>query len=264
MLSTEFSNLRREYDALMQVKSELHATQLELERMKQEKDFHHEQHLILRRDLLQQLNRDFENDQLKRDKHHLENDLRAFKEKNIILEKQIEEILVFAQKPKDSEEGGREFFFAKKIVKLEEDLESLTKERDQLQFDNNMFKEGFKELKAAEEEKNRHATHDMLMNDTTTDSANPQSMLEQLRALKRRNDMLAKENSLIRKELDSTLQRREANAENFNPDHYRMQDLQQENAALRLKVDKLQKNLVEHVHADLKAGGGVPKEEVER
>ena len=43
------------------------------------------------RDLLNQLNKDFENDQLRREKLYAEDELRAFKEKTLVLEKQIEE-----------------------------------------------------------------------------------------------------------------------------------------------------------------------------
>ena len=243
MLSTEFSNLRREYDALCAVKGELHATQLELEKMKTEKDFHHEQHLMLRRDLLNQLNKDYENDQLKREKNFVENELRASKEKSLILEKQIEELLVFAQRPKENEEGGREFFFAKKIVKLEDDLERTTAERNQFKFEVDQLKQGIRAINHnADDSKMDSHTQEML-NDTRLEGGTD-GLLDQLKHLKRKNDMLSKENQLIRKELDSSLlNRKSAPSEAFNNDHYMMEDLKQENHNLKQKIDKLQEVL---------------------
>lgn len=247
MLSTEFSNLRREYDALCAVKGELHATQLEQEKCKSEKDFHHEQHLMLRRDLLNQLNKDYENDQLKREKHFVENELRACKEKSLCLEKQIEALLVFAQKPKENEEGGREFFFAKKIVKLEDELEKITGERNQFAFDCEQLKGGIRAINHnAEDSKFGHSEHETL-NDTRIDGGTD-GLLEQLKHLKRKNDMLTKENQLIRKELDSNqLNKKVAPSEQFNQDHYLLEDLKQENQNLRQKVDKFQKTIAEGV-----------------
>lgn len=177
MLSTEFGNLRREYDSLMKVKNELYATQCEQERSKQDKDFHHEQHLTLRRELLAQLNKDFENDQLKREKSFTEDELKATREKSHVLEKQIEELLVFANKPKEDGDGGREFYFARKIVQLEDSLKNIMSEKDQLAFDNKKLKEGIRDLDLQDanrtlnndsfEEKNpNHFANNNRLNDT--------------------------------------------------------------------------------------------------
>ena len=252
MLSTEFSNLRREYDALMQVKSEQHATQAQLERTTQEKDFHYEQHVSLRRDLLNQLNKDFENDQLRRENVYAQDELRAFKEKTLVLEKQIEEQLVFTNKPKSDEEGGREFYFAKIIVNLEDRIQVLTKERDQLAYDNKNQKEGIREVGAdvqnqtklneTYEERNPQAKGTNLNN--TLLEGGTDGMIEQLRKMKRKNDMLKKENVLIRKELENSLNTRKApghNIDGVNTDmmRYELEDLRQENKDLKQRVQTL-------------------------
>jgi hypothetical protein len=250
ILSCEYTNLRREYDALMQTKSELHATQAELERMQQEKNFHHEQHIMLRRDLLHQLNKDFENDQLKRDKVHVEDELRATRQKAFILEKQIEELLVFANKPKDEEEGGREFYFAKKIVVLEDTVKELAAERDTLSWDNKKFKDEIRSMKNnfdvdqmndTNEEKSAWKKGDGL-NDTRLDGGTD-GLIEQLRKIKRKNDMLTKENSLIRKELDGALMGKKPvdhHDECFDAKKYEIEDLKTENSHLKGRIKHLE------------------------
>ena len=255
MLSTEFSNLRREYDALMQVKSEQHATQAQLERTTEEKDFHYEQHVMLRRDLLNQLNKDFENDQLRREKLYAEDELRSFKEKTLVLEKQIEEQLVFANKPKSDEEGGREFYFAKKIVNLEDQIKDLMSERDQLAYENKNQKEGIREIgadvqnqtKLNDTYEERFTAQKGGLNNTMLEGGTD-GMLEQLRKMKRKNEMLKKENVLIRKELESSLNTRKTpghNVEGINTDmmRYELEDLRQENKDLKERVRNMQQEL---------------------
>ena len=105
-----------------QVKVKLEEVNLELNRMKEDRDFHNEQHINLRNEILGIVKQEYELESIKREKAFIEDELRSYKEKALIYEKQIDELTILAKRPvSQSANGGnaQELYYAKKIMELE-------------------------------------------------------------------------------------------------------------------------------------------------
>jgi len=116
----ENANLLQELSTIAQVKVKLEETMLELERMKTDRDFHNEQHITLRNDMLGIVKQEYELESIKREKNFISEELQAYKEKTLIYEKQIDELTILAKRPvsinaNKGKDGGniQEHYYAK-------------------------------------------------------------------------------------------------------------------------------------------------------
>ena len=121
----ENANLLQELSTIASVKVKLEETMLELERMKTDRDFHNEQHINMRSEMLGIVKQEYELESLKREKNFISEELQAYKEKTLIYEKQIDELTILAKRPvsvnANKGEGGnvQEHYYAKvRILKL--------------------------------------------------------------------------------------------------------------------------------------------------
>lgn len=131
-----------------QVKVKLEEVNLEMNRMKEDRDFHNEQHINLRNEILGIVKQEYELDSIKREKAFIEDELRSYKEKTLIYEKQIDELTILAKRPVSQAANGgnpQEHYYAKKIMELETQLKELTTNRDKIKFENNALKKGLKD-----------------------------------------------------------------------------------------------------------------------
>lgn len=81
------------------MKVKLEEVNLELNRMKEDRDFHNEQHINLRNEILGIVKQEYELESIKREKAFIEDELRSYKEKTLIYEKQIDELTILAKRP---------------------------------------------------------------------------------------------------------------------------------------------------------------------
>lgn len=89
---------------------------LELDRMKTDRDFHNEQHINLRNEMLGIVKQEYELDSLKREKSFISEELRSYKEKCLIYEKQIDELTILCKRPVSKNAMGgnaEESYYAK-------------------------------------------------------------------------------------------------------------------------------------------------------
>ena len=196
-IQDENNRLRQELHKLEQVRAQLEEVTTELERMKADRDFHNEQHLNLRKELLDIVKQEYEIDSLRREKVFLDGELKNYKEKSVIYEKQIDELTILAKRPisKNSEDGGdkQEHYYAKKILELETKMKEIKKVNDELKHENTNFKAGMK----------NNLDESKLTDFGGMRGSTPDSLLEQINLLKKKNESLKKENEIIRRELKS-------------------------------------------------------------
>ncbi len=195
-IQDENTRLRNELHRLEQVRAQLEEVSTELERMKADRDFHNEQHLNLRKEMLEIVKQEYEIDSLKREKVFLDGELKNYKEKAVIYEKQIDELTILAKRPVSKNVGGdgndkQEHYYAKKILELENKMKELKKVNDELRHENNNFKAGLK----------NNLDESKLTDLGGFRGSTPDSLLEQINLLKKKNESLKKENEIIRREL---------------------------------------------------------------
>lgn len=162
--------------------------------MKEDRDFHNEQHITLRNEILGIVKQEYELDSIKREKTFIEEELRSYKEKTLIYEKQIDELTILAKRPvSQSANGGnpQEHYYAKKIMELETQIKEISTAKDKLTFENNALKKGLKDGNI-----DSNAILDQSIIDTD-------AVASQLQSIKRKNESLKKENEIIRRELES-------------------------------------------------------------
>jgi chromosome segregation ATPase len=193
-LQEENGRLRNDLHKAEQLRAQLEEVSLELERMKADRDFHNEQHLNLRKELLEIVKQEYELDSLRREKVFIEGELKNYKEKSIIYEKQIDELTILAKRPvsKSNSDGSdkQEHYYAKKILELETKLKEFKKQNDELRHENSNYKAGI-----------RTNLDESRLNEAGGFRATtPDSLLEQVNLLKKKNETLKKENDILRKE----------------------------------------------------------------
>lgn len=165
-----------------------------MNRMKEDRDFHNEQHINLRNEILGIVKQEYELDSVKREKAFIEDELRSYKEKTLIYEKQLDELTILAKRPvSQSANGGnpQEHYYAKKIMELENQLKEATQVKDKFQFENIALKKGLKD---------GNISRDNILDQTHLDS---DAVANQLNNIKKKNESLKKENEIIRRELAS-------------------------------------------------------------
>lgn len=162
--------------------------------MKEDRDFHNEQHINLRNEILGIVKQEYELDSIKREKIFIEDELRAYKEKTLIYEKQLDELNILAKRPVSQTANGgnpQEHYYAKKIMELETQNKAIVEARDKLRFENNALKKGLKD---------GNMSRDGIMDQSVLDT---DAVAGQLQSIKRKNDSLKRENEIIRRELAS-------------------------------------------------------------
>jgi chromosome segregation ATPase len=194
-LQDENGRLRTDLHKFEQLRAQLEEVTLELERMKADRDFHNEQHLNLRKEMLEIVKQEYEIESLRREKVFLDGELKNYKEKAVIYEKQIDELTILAKRPvsKGANIDGsdkQDHYYAKKILELETKLKDMKKSNDELRHENATYKAGIKD------DLNVSKLTDVNFRATT-----PDSLLEQVNLLKKKNESLKKENEIIRREL---------------------------------------------------------------
>lgn len=196
-LQDENGRLRGDLHKMEQLKAQYEEVSLELDRMKADRDFHNEQHLNLRKELLEIVKQEYELDSLRREKNFIENELKNYKEKSVIYEKQIDELTILAKRPvsKTANDGSdkQEHYYAKKILELETKLKETKKANDELRHENNNYKAGIKSN-----------LDESRINEAGFRATTPDSLLEQVNLLKKKNESLKKENEIIRRELKNS------------------------------------------------------------
>lgn len=126
-------NLMKELESCQELRDRLDESIFEIQKLENERDFHHKNHVDLRKELYQKTNSEFQLNQFKRDLHYKNEEFVGLKERCGDLEKQIDELLVFAEKPRNEKQTTTETFYAKKIVDLERVIKSLKEEKFQLE-----------------------------------------------------------------------------------------------------------------------------------
>lgn len=193
-LQDENGRLRNDLHRMEQLKAQFDEVSLELERMKSDRDFHNEQHLNLRKELLEIVKQEYELDSLRREKVFIEGELKNYKEKSVIYEKQLDELTILAKRPvtKSATDGSdkQEHYYAKKILELETKLKETKKNNDELRHENTSYKAGIK-----------NNLDESRINEAGFRATTPDSLLEQVNLLKKKNESLKKENEIIRREL---------------------------------------------------------------
>jgi DNA repair exonuclease SbcCD ATPase subunit len=196
-LQDENGRLRTDLHKMEHLKAQFDEVSLELERMKADRDFHNEQHLNLRKELLEIVKQEYELDSIRREKVFIEGELKNYKEKSLIYEKQIDELTILAKRPvsKTVNDGSdkQEHYYAKKILELETKLKEFKKANDELRHENNSYKAGIK-----------NNLDESRINEAGFRATTPDSLLEQVNLLKKKNESLKKENEIIRRELKSS------------------------------------------------------------
>lgn len=240
-MQEENQRLRSELHKLEQVRVQLEEVTLELDRMKADRDFHNEQHLNLRKELLEIVKQEYELDSLKREKVFIEGELRNYKEKSVIYEKQIDELTILAKRPVSKGTGDgtdkQEHYYAKKILELETKLKDTKKAHDDLKRENDNFKVGMK-----------GGLDESKLTAMDFRASTPDNLMEQLNLLKKKNESLKKENEIIRRELKNLNPNADANLSRAvgggNDSDARIRELQKQIEQLTRKNLKLEEDLL--------------------
>jgi len=98
-MNDENKNLLNELSSLGNLKNQLDETSMELDRICSDRDFHNEQHINLRNEILTIVKQEYEVDSLKREKAFIQEELVSYREKALIYEKQIDELTILAKRP---------------------------------------------------------------------------------------------------------------------------------------------------------------------
>lgn len=96
-----------------------------MEKTKNERDFHHKAHMQMVREGNQKQNNDFLIGQLKREVHYLDQEKKDWSEYKLELERQINELLFMAEKPRNEKQTYVENYYTKKLVEKEEVIKTL-------------------------------------------------------------------------------------------------------------------------------------------
>ena len=235
-LQEENKNLLNELNILGNMKVKLEETSLELERMCADRDFHNEQHINLRNEILGIVKQEYEVESLKRERAFLQEELNSYKEKALIYEKQIDELTIVAKRPVTQNAVGdknEERYYAKKIMEVESKYKGICEERDKLKFENTRLKNGLKDT-------TNHLKTDNHINPEGS-YVDADQIASQLEFIKRKNESLKRENDIIRRELNSV---KENNFRFQGGDNEMIEAIQAQVELLRKKNTKLEEQLL--------------------
>ena len=205
-------NLTNELEQHQDLRDRLDEYSLEIQKLEGERDFHHKNHVELRKELYNKTNAEYQINKLKRELYYKNEEFTTIKDRCAELEAQINELLVFAEKPRNEKQNNAETFYAKKIVELENTIKKLKDEKFEIE---NFHNTSFDNRRGLLSEVNNHKI------DKSSDN-NRIAQLE-IDTLKRKVETLKTENEYMKKQLESA--RSAKRADNFSlngdsSDHY--------------------------------------------
>ena len=118
-----------ELENCQELRHKLEESMFEIQKLESERDFHHRNHMELRKDRYIRSNNDFQLSNLKRELSFKSDEVDSLKQRCTELQQNIEELMVFAEKPLNEKEGSTETFYAKKIVELEATIKRLREDK---------------------------------------------------------------------------------------------------------------------------------------
>jgi len=118
-----------ELENCQELRHKLEESMFEIQKLESERDFHHRNHMELRKDRYARTNNEFQLTNLKREINFKSDEVESLKQRCTELQQNIEELMVFAEKPLNEKEGSTETFYAKKIVELEATIKRLREEK---------------------------------------------------------------------------------------------------------------------------------------
>lgn len=130
---TKTDKLATELDGDQDLRDKLDECMLEITKISRERDFHHKNHIELRKEHYSKTSAEFHINRLKRELHYKDEELAALRNRCTELEDQVNELLVFAEKPRDEKQHNAETFYAKRIVELENLIKKLKDEKFELE-----------------------------------------------------------------------------------------------------------------------------------
>lgn len=296
------SNLNNDLEHHQDLRDKLDEYVLELQKLEGERDFHHKNHVELRKELYNKTSAEFQINKLKRELHYKTGELGFTKDRCGELEAQINELLIFAEKPRNERQHNAETFYAKRIVELEAALKKVKDEKFELEnftvssIDHKKsVGHGFgpKVEKLSDDTRMAQLEFDTLKRRVETLKAENEHLKRQLESSKEaksanfasnnaENDKYQKLLKDYLRQIDglkaelNTLKKGPMQADNSNRDDLyvrtieeqkqKINTLQQEKTALQIKIDTLNKELMDKNReiADLKQNNvyGVDEETV--
>lgn len=184
-------NLNNELESHQDLRDRLDEYALEIQKLEGERDFHHKNHVELRKELYNKTSAEFHINKLKRDLHYKTEELATAKDRCAELELQINELLIFAEKPRNEKQNNAETFYAKKIVELESTIKKLKDEKFEIEnFHNTSFD-------------NRRALMGEGGRGFERPSENNKLAQLEIDTLKRKVETLKSENDMVKKQLEN-------------------------------------------------------------
>ena len=126
-------NLNAELENFSELRDKFDEYVFEIKRLEGERDYHHKNHVELRKDLYGKTTSEFQIGKYKRELHYKTEELQAAKERCQNLEEQINELFIFAEKPRNEKQNNAEAFYAQKIRELEKKVKTLEEQKFQLE-----------------------------------------------------------------------------------------------------------------------------------
>lgn len=105
----------------------------EIEKAEKEREFHINQHAETRKKIYNRQNSDFQISSIKKELNFKSEEVENLKIKVETAKNEIEQLLIFGERPQEEKKGQIETFYAKKIVELESTVKALTEERNSLE-----------------------------------------------------------------------------------------------------------------------------------
>ena len=193
-------NLTNELENHQDLRDKLDEYVLESQKLESERDFHHKNHVELRKELYNKTSAEYHINKLKRELHYKSEEFNSLKERCAGLEAQINELLVFAEKPRNEKQNNAETFYAKKIVELENIIKRLKDEKFEIE---NFHNSSFDNRRAFLSEVNN------ARNDRSGDGGKMAQL--EIDTLKRKIETLKGENEYMKKQLENARTAQKAN-----------------------------------------------------
>jgi chromosome segregation ATPase len=122
-----------ELDSCQELRNRLDESVFEIQKLESERDFHHKNHMDLRKERYNRSNGEFQVVNLKRELSFKSEEVEALKNRCQELQQNVEELMIFAEKPLNEKESSTETFYAKKIVELESIIKRLRDEHSDVE-----------------------------------------------------------------------------------------------------------------------------------
>lgn len=185
------NNLNHDLESHQDLRDKLDEYALEIQKLESERDFHHKNHIELRKELYNKTSAEFQINKLKRDLHYKIEQQNSLQERCVELEAQVNELLVFAEKPRNDKKQTSDEYYTKRIVELENAIKKLKEEKFELE---NFHNTSLDNRKFFLSDANNKL-------DKTSDVSKTQQM--EVDMLKRRVEILKMENDQMKKQLEN-------------------------------------------------------------